>query len=102
MNVKVHCIVHETLTQCYCSLIIHNNILKHLEGKSARVCHQQYLQRELGEVKREKQVCKDNTSIVALVYIQNCQTYTVSLAVKDLTYFINRLKTFNHGIVLIL
>lgn len=101
-KVEQNCAVHETLGQCYCSLITYNNILKHLEGKPARVCYWQSLQRQLGDVKRKKQVWKDDTSNLAWVCIQNCQIDMLSLAVKDLTCFLNRLKTFNHGIVWIL
>lgn len=90
MKVKRHCAVPETLTQWDRSLITYYNILKHLAGKSTRVFYWQHLQRELEEVKRKKQAWKDDTSNVALVYIQNCQTSkvdTLSSAVKDLTFY---------------
>lgn len=46
MGVKQHYVVHETLIQCYCSLFTFYNILKHLEGKTAKVCHWQSMLKE--------------------------------------------------------
>lgn len=90
-------------------LLLSFHLVQHPQAPSRQSCkslHWQSMpkekwQREWWEMRRKKHMWKEDNSNLAWAYIQKCQTYTLSLAVKELPCFINRLKTFHHGIVLI-